>query len=347
MKVAVLGSGSWGTALAKVLNDNQQQVVMWGPDKDTAHEINTEHTNHVYLPAVTLDPNIHATTDMKEAVEGAEIVLLVVPTKAMREVLKQLRSVLEELNNQPIIVHASKGIEHHSYLRISQIIEEELPTTLYKGIAVLSGPSHAEEVVRDEPTAVVVASLQEEIALEVQEAFMTPAFRVYTSPDLVGVELGGALKNIIAIGSGILDGLGYGDNPRAGLMTRGLAEIKRIGEVLGADPLTFSGLSGMGDLIVTCTSPHSRNFRAGRLLAQGLSREEVEKEINMVVEGILTTESVYHWSKALGVEMPITQGLYNLIYNDEVSVEEGLNALMTRESKAEWPSSDNKQKEEQ
>ena len=334
MKVAVMGTGSWGTALAKVLNDSQQQVVLWGRNPETVAEINHTHTNRAYLPGLILDSQIRATTNLTEAVEQAEMILIVLPTRAIRGFAQDLLHILRTNQIHRLIVHASKGIEPLTYLRMSQVLDQVLGEYLEQPIAVLSGPSHAEEVARDDITVVTAASESLQVAQKVQETFMNKYFRVYSNQDITGVELGGALKNIIAIGSGVLAGRQYGDNARAALITRGLAEITRLGVAMGSDPLTFAGLSGVGDLIVTCTSQHSRNFRAGVLLAQGKKRETVDQEVHMVVEGFSTCQVAYELSNQLKIDMPITAGLYSLIYQG-ADVDQTVTALMEREGKQE------------
>lgn len=310
--IAVIGAGSWGSALSIVLSDNNHHVKLWGRDKQQIDEINRLKTNHKYLPNIMLPKNITGYTSLKETITDVETILLVVPTKAMREVLKEIN---KHLTKETTFIHASKGIEPDSLKRISEMIEEEIPEKLRKAVVVLSGPSHAEEVSLRQPTTITSSSLHIEAAEYVQDLFMNMNFRVYTNPDLIGVELGGALKNIIALCVGLTHGLGFGDNSKAALMTRGLAEIARLGIKLGANPLTFAGLSGLGDLIVTCTSVHSRNWRAGNLLGQGKSLEEVLSSMGMAVEGVRTTKAAYQLAKEENVEMPITTALFDVLFN--------------------------------
>ncbi|XJS10339.1 NAD(P)H-dependent glycerol-3-phosphate dehydrogenase [Aerococcaceae bacterium WGS1372] len=337
MKVAVIGTGSWGTALAKVLSENQHEVMIWGRKESIVDEINERYTNESYLPEVSLPENIRATTSLEESIQRASMILLVIPTNAIRQIANQINQLLEpNATYKPIIVHASKGLEMTSELRISEVIEEVMDEDSYQALVVLSGPSHAEEVSRRDVTTLTAASHSLEAAQIVQQAFMNNYFRVYTNVDVIGVELGGALKNIIAVGAGIIDGLDYGDNAKAALITRGLAEISRLGVAMGADPLTFIGLSGVGDLIVTCTSPHSRNFRAGRLIAKGYNINEVNQEINMVVEGVLTVKVAYQLAKEHNIDMPITEMLYRALYQDEgITVQSAIEELMLREGKPE------------
>ncbi|MBU8907230.1 NAD(P)H-dependent glycerol-3-phosphate dehydrogenase [Desertibacillus haloalkaliphilus] len=312
--IAVIGAGSWGTALALVLADNGHHVKLWGRSEDQIKELNKDRTNHKYLPNVSLPTNIKGYTELSDSVKDTEAILFVVPTKAIREVAAEIKSYLDT----PVtIVHASKGIEPDSSKRVSEMIEEEIPKQFRKSVCVLSGPSHAEEVALREPTTVTVSSVEEDEAKYVQDLFMNQHFRVYTNPDLIGVEIGGALKNIIALGIGLTNGLGYGDNAKAALMTRGLAEIARLGIHLGANPLTFAGLSGLGDLIVTCTSVHSRNWRAGQLLGQGKSLDEVLESMGMVVEGIRTTKAAYHLASTENVDMPITSAIYGVLFENK------------------------------
>lgn len=327
-KTAVIGAGSWGTALSMVLADNGHEVKLWTRSSEQAESIQTTGKNMRYLSGVELPSSIEATSSMEDAVRESEFVVVVVPTKAMREVLPKMKDYLEK---DAIIVHASKGIEPESHLRISEIIAEELG---HRSVACISGPSHAEEVCKRQPTTITSSSLHTEVAESVQDLFMNQSFRVYTNPDLIGVEIGGSLKNIIAIGSGMTSGLGFGDNARAALMTRGLAEISRLGVKLGANPLTFSGLSGLGDLIVTCTSFHSRNWRAGNMMGKGMSVSQVEEEMGMVVEGVRTTKAAFQLSDKLKVDMPITKELYEVLFENK-DVEKAVHALMGRVKKKE------------
>lgn len=331
MEVALIGSGSWGTALAMVLADNGHLVDMWSRREAQAEEINKYYTNQQYLPDITLPKQIVCSTDLQKVINGKKIVLFVIPSQSMREIVREAAPFLHE---DMLIIHAAKGLELGSYKRISEVMKEELPFHLHHRIVALSGPSHAEEVSRKSPTTVVVASEQIEAAQEAQDVLMNSYFRVYTNPDVIGLEIGGALKNIIALGAGLSDGLGFGDNAKAALMTRGLAEISRLGVHLGANPLTFSGLAGVGDLIVTCTSKHSRNWRAGNLLGKGHSLDEVLDKMGMVVEGVKTTKAAYELSLRLGVEMPITRELYAVLFANKQprqAVEDLMGRLKTHE----------------
>lgn len=325
-KIAVLGAGSWGTALAKVLAENGHEVVLWARRSEQVEEINQQHTNHQYLPDVSLPPSLRASHSIQDAVEGKDLIVFVVPSHTMRQVARQ---VYPWIRSDALVVHASKGFEAETQKRMSVVLEEELKDKLQHPVSVLSGPSHAEEVVRHCPTTVVVASHDEEIAEQIQMAFMNYHFRVYTNPDLIGVEVGGALKNIIALSSGLADGLKVGDNAKAALMTRGLAEIARLGVAMGAKPITFVGLAGVGDLVVTCTSQHSRNWRAGYMISQGKSLDQVQKEMGMVVEGVKTTYTAYKLSQQYQVEMPITEQLYLVLFEGK-SPEQAVKDLMSR-----------------
>ncbi|NNU86890.1 NAD(P)H-dependent glycerol-3-phosphate dehydrogenase [Geobacillus sp. MR] len=329
--ITVLGAGSWGTALALVLADNGHRVRLWSHRAEQVREINEQRTNEKYLPGVRLPEVIIGYDDLGAALDCVSIVVLAVPTKAIREVLQRARMCLAA----PItIVAVSKGIEPGTHKRVSEIVTEEISEWL-EDVVVLSGPSHAEEVVLRHPTTVAVSSPNMEAAQRIQDVFMNHHyFRVYTNPDLVGVEVGGALKNIIALAAGISDGLGYGDNAKAALITRGLAEIARLGCALGANPLTFAGLAGVGDLIVTCTSVHSRNWRAGHMLGQGKKLDDVLESMGMVVEGVRTTKAAYELAKELGVKMPITEVLYEVLF-DGKNPKEAVDSLMARGKKQE------------
>ncbi|MGD6815743.1 NAD(P)H-dependent glycerol-3-phosphate dehydrogenase [Metabacillus sp. 113a] len=325
-KIAVLGAGSWGTALALVLADNGHDVRLWSHRGELAEEINTTRKNSKYLPGISLPEGINGYSNLLEALNDADIIVAAVPAKAIREVLAEAKKVI----SRPVtVVHVCKGIEPDSLKRISEIISEELPPEVLKSLVVLSGPSHAEEVSLRHPTTVTSSSDDLKAAEYVQELFMNQHFRVYTNPDVIGVEIGGALKNVIALAAGITDGLGYGDNAKAALITRGLAEIARLGSVMGGNPLTFSGLTGIGDLIVTCTSVHSRNWRAGNMLGKGHALEEVLDSMGMVVEGVRTTKAAHQLAQKFQVKMPIAEALYGVLFNDQ-SPKEAVDSLMGR-----------------
>lgn len=330
-KVTVFGTGSFGTALANVLAENGHQVLMWGKNEQTVKEINEQHINSKYLKKAKLNETIKATLDIKNATAFSDVFLMALPTKAMREVASEIDSLL---STPKTFIHVAKGIENETYKRVSEMLEDSISSDHNAGIGVLSGPSHAEEVVIKQPTTVAASSKSPEVSQLTQDLFMNDYLRVYTNNDLVGVELGGALKNIIAVASGVISGMGFGDNAKAALMTRGLAEISRLGEKLGADPITFLGLGGIGDLIVTCTSTHSRNYTLGYKLGEGKSLEEALDEMEMVVEGVYTTKSVYHLAKANDVDMPITNALYSVLF-ENTPVDESVKDLMGRGKKAE------------
>lgn len=325
--VAVFGAGSWGTALAIVLADNKHHVKLWSYRHEQVVEINDKRTNNKYLPNIDLPKNIVAYSDIEKTVKDCDYILLVVPTKAIREVCQKIKPYI---NENHIIIHASKGIEPNTHKRISEMIAEEIGEKIENNLVVLSGPSHAEEVALRQPTTVTASSKNMRNAEKVQDLFINENFRVYTNDDVVGVEIGGAIKNIIALAAGISDGLGYGDNAKAALITRGLAEITRLGIYYDANPLTFAGLTGIGDLIVTCTSTHSRNWRAGNMLGKGYKLDEILDKMGMVVEGVRTTKAVYQLSKKINVEMPITCGLYDVLFNDK-EPKKVVDELMQRE----------------
>lgn len=310
-KAAVLVAGSWGTALASVLADNGCEVALWSRRQEQVDEINQSHRNSLFLKDTALSDRIRATSSIEEAICGAQAVIVVAPSASMREVIGKAKPYVTDAM---LLVHATKGFEADSLKRMTDVIAEELPNYNSKRIVVLSGPSHAEEVIIRCPTTIVVAAEQIEAAEAAQDLFINSNFRVYTNPDVVGVEVSGALKNIIALGAGMTDGLGYGDNAKAALVTRGLAEIARLGVAMGANPLTFAGLAGVGDLIVTCTSRHSRNWRAGYLLGQGKPLEQVLSEMGMVVEGVKTTKAAHELAVRYGVSMPITDALYQVLF---------------------------------
>ncbi|MGT2896070.1 NAD(P)H-dependent glycerol-3-phosphate dehydrogenase [Streptococcus entericus] len=332
--IAVLGPGSWGTALAQVLNDNGHTVRLWGNIPAQIDEINTQHTNSHYFKDIVLDENIVAYTDLTAALADVDAVLFVVPTKVTRLVAKQVADVLD---HKVIVMHASKGLEPGTHERLSTILEEEIPDTLRSEIVVVSGPSHAEETIVRDITLITAASKDLTAAKYAQELFSNHYFRLYTNTDVIGVETAGALKNIIAVGAGVLHGLGFGDNAKAAIITRGLAEITRLGVKLGANPLTYSGLSGVGDLIVTGTSVHSRNWRAGDALGRGEKLADIEANMGMVIEGLSTTKVAYEIAQELGVYMPITTAIYQAIYENAPIKETVLN-MMSNEfrSEDEW-----------
>lgn len=330
-KIAVLGPGSWGTALAQVLAENGHDVRIWGNLPAQIDEINTYHTNRHYLPDVKIPESITAHKELADAIADCDAVFFVVPTKAIRVVAQEFA---QKAKNTPVIIHASKGLEQGSHKRISEVLIEEIPADKRKAVVVLSGPSHAEEVVKHDITTITAASTDDAAAKYVQDLFMNDYFRIYTNDDVIGVETGAALKNIIAIGAGAIAGLGFGDDAKAAIMTRGLAEISRLGVAMGANPLTFIGLSGVGDLIVTCTSVHSRNWRAGNLLGKGHKLEEVLDNMGMIVEGVSTTKAAMELAQQLNVEMPITETIYGVLYEGD-DVKDAAKNIMLRDGKEE------------
>ena len=328
MKIAVIGSGGWGTAVAILLANNGHKVYLWSWIQEETDRLNRDRENKEFLAGVKLPDSVVCTHDMEECVHDAELIVTAAPSPATRTTAKQLS---EYVKSGQRIVNISKGLEESSLMRLSEVYKSEIPQA---EISVMSGPSHAEEVSRGLPTTDVVASENEETAKFIQDIFMNDNFRVYTSDDIIGVELGGALKNVIALCAGISDGLGYGDNTKAALMTRGLAEIARLGTAMGAKEETFMGLSGVGDLIVTCTSMHSRNRRAGILLGQGKGLKETLDEVHMVVEGVNTAAAAYKLGRKYGVCMPITEEANAILFEGK-NAREAVNSLMTRERKDE------------
>jgi glycerol-3-phosphate dehydrogenase (NAD(P)+) len=330
-KIAVIGAGSWGTTLADLLAKKGHAVTLWAYERELVQEMRESRENTLFLPGITLSEKLAFTNDLAEAYAGSTMVLCVVPSQLVRRVMG---NSLPFLLPGTVIVSASKGIEVETLATVSEIYREILPEGLYAKFAALSGPSFAREVAQEMPTAVTVAADSEEVARRVQEAFNTSYFRVYRNEDVVGVELGGAIKNVIAIAAGISDGLGFGSNTRAALITRGLAEMTRLGQAMGAQPGTFAGLAGMGDLVLTCTGDLSRNRTVGIQVGQGRKLSEILGEMRMVAEGVKTTESAYNLSRKLGVEMPIVEQMYQILYQDKPAREAVLE-LMTRNLKAE------------
>lgn len=331
MNVAVMGAGSWGTALAVLLYENGHVVRMWEFFSEAAEALAERRENVDMLPGIHIPASILITNDITEALAGAEVVIFVVPTTAVRTTARVAALFIEAT---PLIVNAGKGIEQGTTQRISEILDEELPDRFAGHTVTLSGPSHAEEVARRIPTTVVAASPDMEATELAQKVFSTQTFRVYTNTDQLGVELAGSLKNVIAVAAGILDGLGYGDNTKGALMTRGLAEISRLGVELGADPLTFAGLSGMGDLITTCISRYSRNRYLGEQIGRGKTLEEALSEMVMVAEGVNTTRSARELALKVAVEMPITQAMYEVLF-EKKKPQQAVLELMTRQLKPE------------
>lgn len=328
MKIAVIGSGGWGTAIAILLAKKGYDVYLWSWIQEETDRLSRDRENKEFLPGAAFPDNITCSHDMGECADGAELIITAAPSPATRTTAKQLSPHVKDGQK---LINISKGLEEGTLLRLSQVYKEEIPQA---DISVMSGPSHAEEVSRGLPTTNVVASENIETAKKIQDIFMDDMFRVYTSTDIAGVELGGALKNIIALCAGISDGLGYGDNTKAALMTRGLAEMARLGTAMGANEKTFMGLSGVGDLIVTCTSMHSRNRRAGILLGQGKSLQETLDTVHMVVEGVNTVKAAYEMARRHGVEMPIVNEAYNILYNG-ADARKAVLSLMRREKREE------------
>lgn len=332
-KIAVLGSGGWGTALAVMSEKYGHEVTLWSPFKEEIEAIRSDGENKKLLPGVKVPETICLTNDISCA-RDADLTILAVPSFAVRSTAKKLTPLLKP---GQIVVDVAKGLEEDSLKRMSQVIEEELPQVK---TVVLSGPSHAEEVSREVPTAIVAASKHEDAAAKVQETLMNQNFRIYVNPDVIGVEIGASLKNVIALAAGVCDGLKLGDNTKAALMTRGITEMARLGVAMGGSAQTLAGLAGVGDLIVTCTSVHSRNRRAGIYIGEGLSAQEAIKKVGMTVEGYKTTHAAYILSKRAGVEMPIVNECYQVLYegkNPSLAIRD----LMMREKKSEiedlWP----------
>ncbi|MDR1558394.1 MAG: NAD(P)H-dependent glycerol-3-phosphate dehydrogenase [Clostridiales bacterium] len=328
LRISIIGLGSWGIALAGLLCDNGHEVALWGRNPERVAETRERRRNAVYLPDYELNKRVLLTDRIQEAAERAEIIVISVASAGVREISRDLASLID---NNAVVVSAAKGIDPDTLQTMTAIIGEEIPgiTT-----AALSGPSHAEEVAAGLPTTCVAASRDAETAELVQDTFMSECFRVYTSVDLLGVELGGALKNVIALAAGISDGMAFGDNAKAALMTRGIAEIARLGSAMGADTLTFSGLSGIGDLFVTCESMHSRNRRAGILLGKGKTLDEALAEVRMVVEGVSTAKAAHALAERYNVDMPITNEIYKTLFAGK-NPSDAVADLMGRDKKTE------------
>ena len=328
MKIAVIGSGSWGTAISVLIANKGYDTMLWSWKQEETDLLNTNRENIKYLPGIPFPDNITCSHDISLCVKDADLIICAVPSPGIRTTAKKLAP---HISDGQIIVNLAKGIENETLLRLSQVIKEEIPQA---DVAVMSGPSHAEEVAKELPTTNVVAAQSMKTAEFIQDILMTENFRIYTGKDIIGVELGGALKNIIALCAGICDGLGFGDNTKAALMTRGIAEIARLGVAMGADRETFLGLSGVGDLIVTCTSMHSRNRRCGILLGKGLNSADAIKEIGMVVEGINASGAAYELSKKYDIYMPITKAAYEILFENKSPLEV-TKRLMTGDKKSE------------
>lgn len=327
-KVGIIGAGSWGIALAVLLHKNGHEITVWSKIEQEIAMLQAEHEHKDKLPGVKLPEDMVFTTDLQEAVSGRNLLVLAVPSAFTRNTAKLLKSVVEQ---DQIIVNVAKGIEENTLMTLSQIIEEEVPQAV---VAVLSGPSHAEEVGRGIPTTIVVGARKKATAEYLQNIFMNDVFRVYTSSDVLGIELGGSLKNVVALAAGMADGLGYGDNTKAALITRGITEIARVGVAMGARFETFCGLTGIGDLIVTCASMHSRNRRAGILIGQGKSMEEAMDEVKMVVEGVYSAKAAMGLAEKYQVQLPIIEQVNQILFEGK-SADEAVKDLMLRDKKIE------------
>ncbi|MBD5495016.1 MAG: NAD(P)H-dependent glycerol-3-phosphate dehydrogenase [Lachnospiraceae bacterium] len=328
--ISIIGAGSWGTALALLLYNNGHHVTVWSIVEKEIEMLKTEHEHKDKLPGVKLPEDMEFTTDMEDAVKGKDVLVLAVPSPFTRNTSKSMSPYVKE---GQIIVNVAKGIEEDTLMTLSQIIEEEIPQA---EVAVLSGPSHAEEVGRGIPTTIVVGARRKKTAEYLQNIFMSKVFRVYISPDVLGIELGAALKNVVALAAGIADGLGYGDNTKAALITRGIAEIARLGMAMGGRLETFSGLTGIGDLIVTCASMHSRNRRAGILIGKGCTMDEAMAEVKMVVEGVYSAKAAMGLAKKYNIQIPIIEEVNEILF-DGKSAAEAVGSLMLRDKKIENP----------
>ncbi|MDX1763949.1 MAG: NAD(P)H-dependent glycerol-3-phosphate dehydrogenase [bacterium] len=338
-KIGVIGAGAWGTTLANLLAKKGLSVTLWVYEEDLVSTMDQERENKIYLPGVSLSENLHPTSSLAQVCEGCETFLLVTPSHVTRQVAEALGRRISE---KSLVISATKGIENETLMTISEILPQVLPQIAEGQFAYLSGPSFAMEVSRELPTAVAVASTVRTVADRVQALFTTPYFRVYTTPDVIGVELGGAVKNVMAIAAGISDGLGFGHDTRAALITRGLSEMARLGRAMGASQATFMGLAGLGDLVLTCTGDLSRNRTVGVQLGQGKKLDEILSNRKTVAEGVRTTRSVFHLSRKHGVEMPITEQVYAILY-DKISPGNAVRELMSRDPREEpeaWELSD-------
>ncbi|RLC15568.1 MAG: glycerol-3-phosphate dehydrogenase [Deltaproteobacteria bacterium] len=331
IRIGVVGAGSWGTALANLLASKGFRTDFWVFEQEVRDQILESRENKVFLPGFSLSENLFPSNDIAEVASDKDFILIVVPSHVMRETAIKMS---DHVPRDAVVTSASKGIENKTHLTMSGVLAETLPNIPENQFAVLSGPSFARDVAKQFPTAVTAASKEPHVASLVQQIFATPFFRVYTNDDMVGVELGGSVKNVIAIAAGIIDGLGLGLNTRAALITRGLTEVRRLGLKLGANPRTFTGLAGVGDLILTCTGSLSRNHTVGKKLGQGQSLKDILSEMRMVAEGVKTAKSVYNLSRKLDVEMPISHETYHILY-DDVSPKEAVYRLMTRDLKHE------------
>ena len=331
IKIGVVGAGSWGTALANLLATKGHAVDLWVYEPEIKEQIANERQNKIFLPGITLSSNLTPSNHMVEVVSAKEVLLVVVPSHVMRETASQLQG---RIAPGTIVVTASKGIENQTHLTMTGVLRDVLPDVDDNAFAVLSGPSFAKEVANQVATVVTIAAKNQDVGERIQKIFVTPYFRVYTNDDILGTELGGSVKNVIAIASGVIDGLGLGLNTRAALITRGMTEIRRLGLKMGANPRTFTGLAGVGDLILTCTGTLSRNYTVGKKIGSGMKLTEILAEMRMVAEGVKTAKSVYNLANKLDVEMPICEEVYRILYED-LSPKEALYRLMTRDLKQE------------
>ena len=329
-EIGIIGAGSWGTALAKLLHTNGHHVTVWSIVKEEVEMLQTKHEHIDKLPGVKLPEDMVFTNELAEAIKGKDVIVLAVPSPYTRSTAHLMKDIVEK---GQIIIDVAKGIEEKTLMTLSQIIEEEIPQA---EVAVLSGPSHAEEVGRGIPTTIVVGTKSKKTAEYLQNIFMNEVFRVYISPDVLGIELGAALKNVVALAAGIADGLGYGDNTKAALITRGITEISRLGTAMGGKAETFSGLSGIGDLIVTCASMHSRNRKAGMLIGQGYTMEEAMKEVKMVVEGVHSAKAAMGLAAKYEIQLPIIEQVNKVLFEGKPAAE-AVRDLMIRDRKIEHP----------
>lgn len=325
---SVIGAGSWGTALARALAKNGHDVTVWSIMEDEIQMLNEKREHELKLPGVKLPDSIFFTTDLERAIKGKEMMILAVPSPFTRSTSKSMAPFVED---GQLIVNVAKGIEDVTYMTLTDIIEQEIPQAT---VAVLSGPSHAEEVGKDMPTTLVAGAKTKETAEYIQNAFMSDVLRIYTSPDILGIELGGALKNVVALAAGMADGLGCGDNTKAALITRGIAEIARLGVAMGGKLESFTGLTGIGDLIVTCSSKHSRNRKAGQLIGQGYTYEEAMAEVKMVVEGVYSAKAAYGLGQKYHISMPIVEEVNDILFNGKAA-SEAVKDLMFRDKRSE------------
>jgi len=331
MNIAVLGAGSWGTTLAVLLAKKGYQVQLWAHRPEFAAKLNADRENNRYLPGVHFPETLQIVPDLRDIVAWSQMIVTAVPSQALRETVSGFIDI--SLDGK-ILVNVAKGIEIGTGKRMSEVLLDVLPGLQFSQVTALYGPSHAEEVSKEQPTTVVASSSSLHTAETVQDVFHTKMFRVYVNTDIIGVEIAGSVKNIIAIAAGISDGIGFGDNAKAAIITRGLAEISRLCIKLGGDPMTISGLSGIGDLVVTCLSRHSRNRYVGEEIGRGRSLDDVISQMNMVAEGVLSSKAVYELSRAVGVEMPITQTVYEMLFEGK-PVQQAILDLMTRDPKQE------------